>query len=281
MTSHLRLAWPLLALVAVLAATIPSSVLAISTEQFYKEGEDIFDDWDLCRTRAEGEDGFFQVRSETSFRPIIVGESLGANADMAYRIGQQFARDYPDIHQRAENVFAFARDKIRYSSDASQFGFPEFAQNADEMTTTIDEEGSARGDCEDYAILLAVLYKGAGLRSAIVLASDHAATLVHLPGYEGANQSLSIGDEAGWVWGEATGGNNPLGWMPESYIGAQLAAYEVEDEATEAAGPPDKATTVVTKGSGGGGFGIPPFFIVMAMMWLLSLSRRRRARVRR
>jgi hypothetical protein len=281
MTSPLRRAWFLLALAAILSATVPACVLAISTEQFYKEGDDIFDDWDLCRTRAEGEDGFFQVRSETSFRPIIVGESLGANADRAYRIGQQFARDYPDIHQRAESVFAFARDKIRYSSDASQFGFPEFAQNADEMATTIDEEGSARGDCEDYAVLLAVLYKGAGLRSAIVLASDHAATLVHLPAYEGANHSLSIGDEAGWVWGEATGGNNPLGWMPERYIGAQLAAYEVEDEATEAAEPPDKPTTVVTKGSGGGGFGIPPFFIVMAMMWLLSLSRRQRARGRR
>ena len=282
MTSNLRHARPLLALVAILAATIPASVLAISTTQFYKEGGEIFDDWDLCRTRAEGEDGFFQVRSETSFHPIIVGESLGTNADRAYQLGQQFARDYPDINQRAEAVFAFARDRIKYSSDDSQFGFPEFAQNADEMATTIDEEGSARGDCEDYAVLLAVLYKGAGLRSAIVLASDHAATLVHLPGYGKANRSLSIGDEAGWVWAEATGGNNPLGWMPERYIGAELAAQEVEDEAVAEVEPPDKPSTVVSKGSGGGaGIGISPFFSVMALMWLLSLSRRRRARGRR
>lgn len=281
MTSNVRRAGPLLALVAILASMLPASVLAISTSQFYKEGGEIFDDWDLCRTRAEGEDGFFQVRSKTRFHPIIAGESLGENADRAYRIGWQFAQEYPDINQRAEAIFALARDRIKYTSDSDQFGFPEFAQNADEMAATIEEEGSAHGDCEDYAVLLAVMYKGAGLRSAIVLTSDHAATLVHLPGYGKANRSLSINDEAGWMWAEATGGNNPLGWMPERYIGEELAAYEVEDESIGAVEPPDKPTTVVTKGSGGAGISISPFFIVIAMMWLLSLSRRRRARGRR
>ena len=263
--------------IAILLAIMPASALAVSSTNFYKQGGEIFDDWDLCRTRAEGEDGFFQLRSETEFCPIILGESLGENADKAYQMGQQLVQDYPDVHQRAAGVFAFARDKIRYTSDKDQFGFPEFAQNADEVAATIGDEGFAYGDCEDYAALLAVMYKGAGFRSAVVLTPDHAATLVYLPKYNKANRILSVDGEPGWVWAEATGRNNPLGWMPERYIGAELAVYEVEDEAIAAVEPPDKPTTVVTKAGGGSaGINISSFFGVLAMMWLLSLFRRRR-----
>mgnify|MGYP001067478605 CR=1 FL=1 len=274
MPKQLRVIW---LSIAILLAIVPASALAVSSTNFYRQGGEIFDDWDICRTNAEGEAGFFQVRSHTEFCPIILAESLGENADRAYQIGQQFARDYPDIHQRAEKIFAFARDTVRYTSDADQFGFAEFAQNADEVAATIEDEGLAYGDCEDYAALLAVMCKGAGLRSAIVLTADHAAALVYLPEYSKANRMLSVDDETGWVWAEATGGNNPLGWMPERYIGAELAAYEVEDEAVAAVEPPNKPSTVVTKGGGGSaGIHISPFFSVLGMMWLLSLFRRRR-----
>jgi len=268
--------------IAILLAIIPASALAVSSANFYKQGGEIFDDWDICRTNAEGEAGFFQVRSEAQFCPVILGESLGENADRAYQVGRQFAQDYPDLHQRADEVFAFARDKVRYTSDKDQFGFPEFAQNADEMAVTIGDEGRAYGDCEDYAALLAVMYKGAGFRSAIVLAPDHAAALVYLPEYNKANRMLSVNGESGWVWAEATGRNNPLGWMPERYIGAELAVYEVENKAIAAVEPPDKPSTVVTKAGGGSaGINISPFFGVLAMMWLLSLFRRRPIRRRR
>jgi hypothetical protein len=262
---------------AIVLAIGPASALAVPTANFYKQGSEIFDDWDVCRTRAEGEDGFFQLCCGTEFCPIILAESLGENADIAYQVGQQLAQEYPDVHQRAEAAFAFARDRIRYTSDETQFGFPEFAQNADEMLATIEADGAAYGDCEDYAALLAVMYKGAGFRSAIVLTADHAATLVYLPDYNKANRSLSVDGEPGWVWAEATGGNNPLGWMPERFIGAELAVYEVEDEAIAVIEPPDKPTTVITKaGNGSAGIHISPFFSVLAMMWLLSLFRRRR-----
>ena len=273
MSRHLRV---ILFSAAILLVIMPASALAISSTNFYKEGGEIYDDWDICRTNAAGEDGFFQVYSETEFCPIIVGESLGGNADRAYRIGQQFPTDYPDIHQRAEKIFAFGRDKVRYTSDADQFGFQEFAQNADEVAASIEDEGSAYGDCEDYAVLLAVMYKGAGFRSAIVLAPDHTAALVYLPGYKKANRTLSVNGELGWVWAEATGGNNPLGWMPERYIGKELGIYEVEDEAITAVEPPDKTPITVTKSGGSTGIHISPFFSVLAMMWLLSLFRRRR-----
>ena len=273
MAKHLR---AILLSLAILLVIIPASALAISSANFYKEGGEIFDDWDICRTDATGEDGFFQVFSQTKFCPIIVGESLGENADKAYHIGQQFAQDYPDLQQRAERVFAFARDKVKYAPDEDQFGFPEFAQNADELAATIEDEGSSYGDCEDYAVLLAVMYKGAGFRSAIVLAPNHTATLVYLPKYEKANRTLSVDGETGWVWAEATGGNNPLGWMPERFIGESLGTYEVKDEAIAKVEPPDKPSVTATKGGGSSGIHISPFFSVLAMMWLLSLFRRRR-----
>jgi len=269
---HLR---AILFSLAILMTIMPVTALAVSSTNFYEEAGEIFDDWDICRTNAVGEDGFFQV-SQTKFCPIIVGESLGENADRAYQIGQQFATDYSDTNQRAEKIFAFARDRVKYFPDVDQFDFPEFAQNADELATTIENEGSAYGDCEDYAILLAVMYKGAGFRSAIVLTSDHAAALVYLPEYKKANQDLSLDGESGWVWAEATGGNNPLGWMPERFIGERLKVYEVENEAITEVKLPDKPCTTVTKSGGSTGIHISPFFGVIGMMWLLSLFRRRR-----
>jgi hypothetical protein len=260
---------------AILAVLIPVSILAIPSAKFYQEGGEIFDDWDICRTDAAGEDGFFQI-SSTSFYPIIVGESLGQNAGQAYRNGQQFAGEYPDMQQRAEEIFAFVRDRVRYISDESQFGFAEFAVNADELAVTIEDNGVAHGDCEDYALLLAVMYKGAGLRSAIVLAPEHAAALVYLPGYGKANRTLSVDGEAGWIWAEATGGNNPLGWMPEDFLGTELQAYEVEDEALIKGEPPDKTSTTITPDSGSNGIHISPFFIVIGLLFLISLFRRRR-----
>ena len=263
--------------VALISAWItPSPTLANPSESLRKENGEVFDEWDVCRTRCTGQDGFLQVFSETDFRPVIAFESLGHYADKAYQFGQEFAKNYPDPNQRAEKIFDFARDKIRYSTDADQFGSDEFAQNADEVATTIEQDGFAYGDCEDYALLLAVMYKGAGHRSAIALAPGHAATLVYLPGYKGANRSLSVDGESGWVWAEATGGNNRLGWMPNQYMGVQVAAYEVTDEAITASRPPNKPSTTVTQKGGGRGFDISPFFGVIALMWMLSLFRRRR-----
>jgi len=262
--------------VIILVSIIPVSVLAASSQEFFEEKGEVYDEWGVCRTRCSGQEGFFQVFSAAEFRPVIAFESLGERADRAYRAGQQFTEDYPDLHQRAEKVFEFARNKVRYTSDAEQFGFKEFAQNADEVATTISQKGIAYGDCEDYAVLLAVMYKGAGYRSAIVLTTDHAAALVYLPDYRRANMSLSLDDESGWVWAEATGGNNHLGWMPERYMGAQLTACEVTEEAIAVPEPAGKTPAIVTQESVGTRVHIFPFFGVIALMWLLTLFRRRR-----
>jgi hypothetical protein len=202
-------------------------------------------------------------------------------------LGEQIANEYPAQLQRAEAVFHFVRDRVKYTSDIDLNGSEEFAQNADEMATTIVEDGTGEGDCEDMAVLLAVMYRAAGFRSAIVLPSGHTAVLVYLPDYNEATVFFELGGESGWVWAEATGRNNPLGWAPEEYLDMEIPAYEIlaEKPAYEipagAVAPltPPPAAAIAFAGTGEGTFSPPYlFFIVIGLLWCLSLFRRRRRR---
>lgn len=172
-------------------------VWASSSGGFYDINGEIFDDWSICRTRSFGEDGFYQLTA-TNFRPVIAFESLGENADMAYRLGQEIAAEYPDIVQRAEAVFYFVRDRVRYTSDIDLVGYEEFAINADELAVIIDNDRLGYGDCEDSAVLLAVMCQGAGLRSAIAIGEEHTAALIFLPDYDQATAFFELSGEMGW-----------------------------------------------------------------------------------
>ena len=267
----------LIVCIVVVVEVIAFSVcFADPSGNFYREDHSVFDDWQICRTGAQGEDGFFQL-TEEGFRPVIAFESLGEYTDTAYSLGEELAEKYPDTYQRAEQIFYFVRDRVQYVPDSDQFGFSEFAQNADELANSIQEQGFASGDCEDSAVLLAVMYNGAGYRSAIVLSLDpgHAAAIVYLPGYEKANVVLSLNGEAGWIWAEATGKNNPFGWFPEQFVGANLAAYEISAEPIPFEEPPSEAEPAVTKGGVNTLMMSSPFFIVVGAMLILSLLRRR------
>lgn len=268
-------ATPVVLSVVLLLLSCPALVAATPTGDYYKAGGEIYDDWDVCRTRADGRDGFLKYVGGR-FEPIIAWQSLGDNVDRAYGRGVQFAVEYRDETRRAEAIFEYVRDRVRYTSDSSQFGQVEFAQNADELLEVIDKDGLAYGDCEDYAFLLGAMYIGAGLRSAIVLAPDHAATLVYLPGYARANRMLTLDGESGWVWAEATGGNNPLGWMPENYMRVSLDAYELQDIGSPPDVLPDKPKTTVPR-RGGGDIALPvsPFFLILFLLWAMSALRRR------
>lgn len=270
-------------ILAILSIFIPglmltAPALAAPSLGFFERGADIYDSFGISRNRSVGEDGFMQL-TEDGFDPIITRESLGENADLAWELGQTFVDKYPDRHQRAEQIFYFVRDRVAYSSDIDEFGYEEFAQNADELVVNIIQN-SAAGDCEDVAILLTVLYKAAGYRSAIVLAPGHAAALVYLPQYRKAGHTFTLEGEDGWVWLEATGGTNELGWLAPSLLGEPMVAREVSE------GPVQKrelsyGLTSVRQASSGGGFslgGISPFFGVVLVMWLLSSMRRRPAR---
>ncbi len=275
MGKRLKVLLSLLALVLVAGLAASDYVLATPSAGFYEIDGEMFDDWQICRTRASGDDGFYQI-SEKTFRPVIAFESLGENSGLAYNLGEQFADQYPDEAQRAEEIFYFVRDRVQYIPDIDQFDYDEFAQNADELVTIIDQNGVVYGDCEDSAVLLAVMYKGAGYRSAIAVASGHTVALVHLPDYSKATTVFEMDGEPGWVWAEATGRKNPLGWIPKEFINAKLAAYEISEErvVTE---KPIKAPAVAVTGGGGGTSFLPfPSMGVFGLLWIISLFRRRR-----
>jgi len=262
-------------LVAGLAAT--GYVSATPSTGFHERNGDVFDDWDISRTRAFGEDGFYQI-TETAFRPVIVFESLGEGTALAYSLGEQIADKYPDPVQRAEEIFNFVRDRVKYTPDIDQFDHEEFALNADELAMAIDQNGVGEGDCEDSAVLLAVMYKGAGYRSAIVVGSGHTAALVYLPDYKKATVVFELEGEPGWVWAEATGKNNPLGWVSKEFINVELAAYEIGEEAIAPA-EPTTAPAVAVAGTGGGISSRPfPFIGIIGLLWFMSLFRRGRRR---
>jgi transglutaminase-like putative cysteine protease len=271
----------LLGLILVLAAALAASDYASATPSasFHEINGDVFDDWGIYRTRASGEDGFYQL-TETTFRPAIALESLGEDAASAYSLGEQIARQYPDRVRAAEQVFHFVRDRVHYTSDIDQFEYDEFAQNADELATAIEEKGTGYGDCEDSTVLLAIMYKGAGYRSAIVVGPGHTAALVYLPDYEKATAVFELEGEPGWVWAEATGKNNPLGWVPKEFIDTKLGAYEIKEEAITGLKPtPAPATTVAKTGGGGSASSRPfPLIGVIAFMLLISSLFRRRRR---
>ena len=275
----------LLSLILVLVAGLATTgyVSATPSASFHEVNGDVFDDWGICRTRGFGEDGFYQA-SETGFRPVIAFESLGEDADLAYNLGKQIAAKYPDQMQRAEAIFRFVRDRVNYTPDIDQLWdgtrYDEFAQNADELVSTIDQDGVAYGDCEDSVVLLAVMYKGAGYRSAIVVGSGHTAALVYLPGYDKATSVFELGGEPGWVWAEATGKKNPLGWVPKQFINVKLAVYEVSAEAIAPLKPTTAPSVAITKTGKGTSFRPSPFFIIFGLLWLMSMFRRRRRRAR-
>jgi hypothetical protein len=260
--------WILPSLVIVLLTALATTgyASAFPSQGFSTIGVDILDDWEICRTRAFGEDGFYQI-TETGFRPVIAFESLGDQADAAYSLGEQITNEYPDRLQRAEAVFHFVRDRVKYASDIDLNGSEEFAQNADELATTIVEDGIGQGDCEDIP--------------------EHTALLVYLPEYDEATAFFELAGESGWVWAEATGRNNHLGWAPKEYLGTKIAAYEILAEIPAygipvgSAAPltPSPAAAIAFAGTGERSFSPPYlFFIVIGLLWCLSLFRRRRRR---
>jgi hypothetical protein len=88
----------------------------------------------------------------------------------------------------------------------------------------------AIGDCEDMAFLCGTIYVGAGFDAAIVDATEHAALLIWLPEFPNANNYwdlLNDGRDAGWIWVEATGKSNPLGWTPPDFEDGGWTAYSI------------------------------------------------------
>jgi hypothetical protein len=70
------------------------------------------------------------------------------------------------------------------------------------------------------SFLCSTIYLAAGFDVALVSPPEHVALLIWLPEYDNANYYWDIPDdgrEHGWIWVEATGDKNPLGWTPPDF----------------------------------------------------------------
>jgi len=199
--------------------------------KFEKKGEWWYDKpWGVNRNSA-----YNGSINEKGYVPTLAYESTHPNIEQAYLMGKWFESNYPSKYQRAEAILRWVQKWTQYGYDSDYVtmdGEPqeEWAWNPDEMMHLIDTSISALaiGDCEDIAFLCAVLYMGAGFGVAIVDAQDHVALLIHFPEYPKANMYWNIGEayfapqqvlkSYGWIWVEATGDNNPLGWTPPEFI---------------------------------------------------------------
>lgn len=266
-------------LIFTLALTfLPANIHASPSEHFFREDVHVYDNWGIFRTRATGSNGFLGITSASHFDPLLAYESLGADADLAWQLGQKFTELYPDANQRAEKIFTFVRDRVRYTSDSDQFGSAEFAQNADEVAATIKSLSLAKGDCEDSSILLAVIYKSAGYRSALALMPGHVATLVYLPDYRKSAHTLKLAGEAGWVWAEATGDTNRLGWVPTSLVEEGVIAKEIthSDIANLDTTAPAIEVEFVTRSGGSSATTATAIFLgSVGFLWITGGTRRR------
>ena len=208
--------------------------MADQSEGFTKKGHYWYDNWDINRNSAEGDDGYL---------PAVVYESLGQNIELAHEFGRWFLTEYSDRVTRAEKIMRFIQSMVEYRYDEeNQFTLAvtdgekqeEWAWNPDEMAHMIalayDKQEVAYGDCEDFAFVLTVMYLAAGYDVTIVDAVDHVALLIWLPEYPNANIYWDVDDGrgAGWIWVEATGDRNPLGWTPDDYKYAEFEARELE-----------------------------------------------------
>jgi len=189
---------------------------------------DWYDNWGIDRNYYGGPHGYI---------PNLAAETLNENKELAYSIGERFKADYPDEVDRAVAILQFVQKWTEYGYDSDNVirdGIPQedWAWNADEMAHAINENTGVKaiGDCEDMAFFCATIYEGAGIDAAVVDATDHCACLIWLPQFSNANAYWDLtndGRDAGWIWVEATGSSNPLGWTPPDFANGGWTAYGI------------------------------------------------------
>jgi hypothetical protein len=192
----------------------------------FQEG-DWYDNWGIDRNYYGGPHGYL---------PNLASETLGDNKELAYSIGERFQENYPSETERAVAILKYVQKWTEYGYDSDNVirngvAQDEWAWNADEMAHAFSETTGVKaiGDCEDMAFLCGTIYVGAGFEAAIVDATDHCALLIWLPEFSNANDYWDINDGrgAGWIWVEATGSSNPLGWTPPDFESGGWTAYPI------------------------------------------------------
>jgi hypothetical protein len=218
----------LLLLLGILAATQSPSVNALPASSFTFENGDWYDNWGINRNYYGGANGYL---------PKLATETLDENRELAYSIGEWFQANYPSKTDRASAILKYVQTWTEYGYDSDNVfrdGVPqeEWAWNADEMAHAFNENTGVKaiGDCEDMAFLCGTIYVAAGFDVALVDAPEHVAVLIWLPEFSNANNYWDLTDDdrdSGWIWVEATGSSNPLGWTPPDFEDGEWMAYAI------------------------------------------------------
>lgn len=206
-----------------------SGFRASSLTSEYEEGyTHWYDNWGIDRTYYAGPNGFL---------PRLATETLDENRDLAHTIGLSFLDNYASKTERAVAILKYVQTWTEYGYDEDNVFIngepqPEWAWNADEMAYNFSASTGVKavGDCEDMAFLCGTIYIGAGFDAAVVDAQDHAALLIWLPEFSNANSYWDLPNDdrdAGWIWVEATGDSNPLGWTPPDFESGGWTAYPI------------------------------------------------------
>lgn len=215
---------------AVAALLIAQSIAANAFEasSFTNQGGDWYDNWGINRNSYYGPTGYL---------PKLANQTLNENKELAYNIGQYFLQNYPTRTDRAVAILRYVQEWTEYGYDSDnvyQNGVAqeEWAWNADEMAHAFNEETGivAVGDCEDMAFLCGTIYVSAGFEAAVLDAPNHCALVIYLPEFANANTYWDLYDDgldSGWIWVEATGDQNPLGWTPPDFQDGDWTAHSI------------------------------------------------------
>ncbi len=231
------------------AVALIKTASAFPASSFSQRYGDWFDNWGIDRNNFAGSNGYL---------PNLASETLGDNKELAYNIGERFEENYPSNTDRAVAILKYVQRWTEYGYDSDNVirdgvAQDDWAWNADEMAHAFNETTGVKaiGDCEDMAFLCGTIYVAAGLDAAIIDAPGHCALLIWLPEFSNANNywDISDGRGAGWIWVEATGSSNPLGWTPPDFENGGWTAYPITNSSvfvTEPFQPTSTSTSTST-----------------------------------
>jgi hypothetical protein len=254
------------------AIALIKTASAFPASSFHQQYGDWYDNWGIDRNDA-GTNGELP-----GYLPNLATETLGENKELAYSIGESFQNNYPSKTDRAVAILKYVQTWTYYAYDSDTFirnGVPqdEWAQNADEFAHAFNQTTrvKAPGDCEDMAFLCGTIYVGAGFDAAIIDAPGHCAILIWLPEFSNANNYWDINDGrgAGWIWVEATGSSNPLGWTPPDFQDGGWTAYPINSLHFVAYSPTPSQSTSTN-------FDVLGIIVLMIFAVIAALARLRR-----
>jgi hypothetical protein len=215
-------------LLCTLVLALNKTASGFPASSFTIQDGDWIDNWGIDRNYYGGSNGYL---------PNLAFETLNENKELAYSIGQQFQDQYPSEVERAVAILKYVQTWTEYGYDSdnvfrSGVAQDEWAWNADEMAHAFNQTTGVKaiGDCEDMAFLCGTIYEGAGFDAAVVDAPEHVALLIWLPEFSNANDYWDVPNDnrdAGWIWVEATGSSNPLGWTPPDFENGDWTAYSI------------------------------------------------------